>query len=311
MQQCTEKILAFCSIRKSQQDLTYVHGTAGNQTALNELVRVLPHNLTVLASTGLTLIGVDDKISGGVSLLPALGVHERPLHATGETGTTASSETGGLDLRNDPLVALQNHLLRLVPVTVLHRALEVGAVVAVKVGEDAVLVLQAALAVDGRCVLDSGHATLLLAILRGSRGLRCGGGRERADCALVEGGARAGGGAECGLGRRGKHCDGGQCWCLSSSYVRLRRLRNSPARCLVKVWSGEWWRGEASRSMMLQSSRESLSWAHGQSYVELSHPRIQFSAISETRPWHLLSAYVRLRTSTSRRLITGENFAPS
>jgi hypothetical protein len=129
-------------------------------------------------------------------------------------------------------VSLDNHLLGLVPITVLHSALKVGAVVPVQVGEDAVLVLQAALSVDRRRILDSGHATLLLAILGGSYWLRRSS-RERADRALVEGAGSSGGGAKCGLCRGGKHCDGGQCKCSSRLYVRLRRLGSSWWRCLV------------------------------------------------------------------------------
>jgi len=176
-------------------------------------MRVLPHNLAILASTRLTLVGVDDEVPRGGAVLPALGIHERPLHSTRETSTTASSQTGGLDLGNDPIVSLDDHLLGLVPVTVLHSALKVGAVVAVQVGKDAILVLQAALAVNGRRVLDGGHATLLLAILGGSRLLRRGGGK-RADGRLVEGGAGRGGGAKCGLCRGGQHCGGSQCACV-------------------------------------------------------------------------------------------------
>jgi hypothetical protein len=198
----------------SEQSSTHVHGTTSNKTSLNQLVRVLPHDLTILASTGLALVGVDDQVSRGGAVLPALGVHERPLHSTWETSAAASSQTGGLDLRDDPVVSLDDHLLGLVPVTVLHRALEVGAVVAVQVGEDAVLVLQAALAVDGRRVLDGRHAALLLAILGGSRLLRRGSG-ECADGGLVEGGAGGGGGAKCGLCRGGQHFGGSQCVCVS------------------------------------------------------------------------------------------------
>ena len=91
---------------------------------------------------------------------------------------------------------------------------QVGAVVAVQVGEDAVLVLQAALAVDGRRVLDGRHAALLLSILGRSRLLRRGGG-ECADGGLVEGGAGGGGGAKCGLCRGGQHFGGSQCGCVS------------------------------------------------------------------------------------------------
>lgn len=64
------------SFRVLQYFPTYVHGASGDQASLEELVGVLPHDLTVLASTRLTLIGVDNKISGGVALLPTLGVHE-------------------------------------------------------------------------------------------------------------------------------------------------------------------------------------------------------------------------------------------
>lgn len=201
-------------------------------------MRVLPHDLAILAGTRLTLVGVDNQVSGGVALFPTLGVHERPLHSTGETGTTTSSKARRLDLGNDPIVSLGNHLLGLVPVTVLHGALKIGAVVAVQVGEDAVLVLQAALSVDRRRILDGGHATLLLAILGGSRLLRDSGGK-RADRALVEGGAGGGGGAQCGLCRGGEHCDGGQCRCLSNMYMRLRRLGRSRWSWRVEGRSGE------------------------------------------------------------------------
>ena len=103
---------------------------------------------------------------------------------------------------------------------------EVGAVVAVQVGEDAVLVLKAALTGNRRRILDGGHATLLLAILSRSSLLRRSSG-ERADRTLVEGGAGSGGGAEGGLCRGGKHCDGGHCRYVSCWYVRLRRLGRS------------------------------------------------------------------------------------
>lgn len=227
-------------LAKSKYPSTHVHGTASNKTSLNKLVRVLPHDLTVLAGTRLALVSVDNQVSRGGAVLPALGVHEGPLHSTGETSTTASSQTGGLDLGDDPVMSLDNHFLGLVPVTVLHGALEVGAVVAVQVGEDAILVLQAALAVNRRRVLDSGHAALLLAILGGSRLLR-GGGGEGANGGLVEGGAGGGRGAKSGLCRGGQHCGGSQCGCVSNVYERLRRLDFSQqGRSVLELgWSGE------------------------------------------------------------------------
>jgi hypothetical protein len=54
-----------------------VHGAASNEAALDELVGVLAHNLTVLAGAGLALVGVDDEVAGLVVLVPVLEVHER------------------------------------------------------------------------------------------------------------------------------------------------------------------------------------------------------------------------------------------
>lgn len=91
-------------------------------------------------------------------------------------------------------MTLQDNLLGLVPVAVLHGTLEVGAVVAVEVLENAVLVLEAAMAVDGR-VLDGSEAPALLAA--GGRG--CGGEASRGGC----GGQDAVRGAVEGLGSGG------------------------------------------------------------------------------------------------------------
>ena len=78
-----------------------VHGTASDQTSFEQLVGVLAHNLTILAGSGFTLIGVDYQVAGLVVLVPVLEVHEGPLHTRGETSATTSTETGGLDFRDD------------------------------------------------------------------------------------------------------------------------------------------------------------------------------------------------------------------
>lgn len=54
-------------------------------------------------------------------------------------------------------MTLEDNLLRLVPVTILHRALQVSTVVAVEVLEDPVLVPQAAVHPFGCTLLDCGH----------------------------------------------------------------------------------------------------------------------------------------------------------
>ena len=53
-----------------------VHGAAGNEAALDQLVGVLAHNLAVLAGARLTLVGVDDQIARLVVLVPVFEVHE-------------------------------------------------------------------------------------------------------------------------------------------------------------------------------------------------------------------------------------------
>lgn len=58
-----------------------------------------------------------------------------------------------------PIVTLVDNLLGLVPVTVLHCALEIGSMVAVKVLENAVLVLETTLVLDWRGVLDGSETT--------------------------------------------------------------------------------------------------------------------------------------------------------
>lgn len=54
-----------------------VHGPTGDETAFNQLVGVLSHNLSVLARSGFALVGVDHEVSGLVVLVPVLEVHER------------------------------------------------------------------------------------------------------------------------------------------------------------------------------------------------------------------------------------------
>lgn len=71
------------------------HGTAGNQTALNKFVGVVPHNFTVLASARFALVGIDDQVLG-----PSVGgfVHETPFHTGGETSASSATKTRCFDL---------------------------------------------------------------------------------------------------------------------------------------------------------------------------------------------------------------------
>jgi hypothetical protein len=77
-------------------------------------VGVVAHNLTILASTGLRLISIHDKIVG--TTIRDLG-HERPLKTRGETSTTTTTKAGGLNLVNNPVTTKMNEILGAVPIT--------------------------------------------------------------------------------------------------------------------------------------------------------------------------------------------------
>ena len=114
------------------------HGEGGEQRALDQQVRIVPHDLAVLAGAGLGLVRVDHEIAGpGI----ALG-HERPLEAGREAGAAAAAQARVLDLVDDPVVALVDQRLGVVPGAARPGAGQPPVLEAVEVLEDAVLVLQ-------------------------------------------------------------------------------------------------------------------------------------------------------------------------
>jgi hypothetical protein len=68
-----------------------------------------------------------------------------------------------------PFVALEQDLLRLVPIAVLLRALQVRPVVSIEVLEDPVLVLQASICPLRWCIIHCGQSSLLCPALGGGR----------------------------------------------------------------------------------------------------------------------------------------------
>merc|ERR1719209_2335652 len=109
--------------------------TTSNEAALHQGVRVVAHDLTILAGSRLTFISVDHQVLGAA----VIGlVHEAPLETTGESSSTPPSQPTGLDLVNDPLATLLHNLLGLVPLSSLHGSLQPPVVAAINVGEDSV-----------------------------------------------------------------------------------------------------------------------------------------------------------------------------
>src|SRR5262249_26952029 len=115
------------------------HGGASVEAAFDEKMRVVPHDLAVLAGAGLRLVGVDDEIVRPVTDL--LG-HERPLEASGEARAAAPALTRGLHFIDQPVAPFLDEALGPVPGATLARALEAPVLLAVEVPEDAILVVE-------------------------------------------------------------------------------------------------------------------------------------------------------------------------
>ncbi len=64
------------------------HGAAGDQTTLDQEMRIVAHDLAVFTGAWLGLVGVDHEIMRPLADL--LG-HERPLQSGRETGTAAAT----------------------------------------------------------------------------------------------------------------------------------------------------------------------------------------------------------------------------
>ena len=101
-------------------------------------MRIVAHDLPVLAGAGLGFVGIDDEIVrprriGGLR-------HERPFQAGREAGAAAAAQARGLHLGDDPVLAFVDEALGIVPGAALARAFEAPVAEAVEIGEDAVLV---------------------------------------------------------------------------------------------------------------------------------------------------------------------------
>src|SRR3984957_31161 len=70
-----------------------VHREAGNQATFDEEMRIIPHDVAVLAGTWLRFVGVDDEIVRPVFHL--LG-HELPFEARGETRAASAAQSRAL-----------------------------------------------------------------------------------------------------------------------------------------------------------------------------------------------------------------------
>ena len=116
------------------------HREAREQAALDQEMRIVPHNLAVLAGAGLGFIGIDHEIAR-----PSVGRffrHERPFQTRRKARPAPAAQAGGLHLADDPVAALVDDRLGAVPGATPARAFEAPILEAVEVLEDAILVVE-------------------------------------------------------------------------------------------------------------------------------------------------------------------------
>ena len=131
--------LALADVLAADIDVGHMrtHGEARDHAALDQRVRIMAHDVPVLAGTRLGFVGVDDEVMRAtVGLL----WHEGPFEAGREAGATAATQAGGLHLLDDPVPALFEDLLGAIPMATAHRPLQGLVLEAVDIGKDAILI---------------------------------------------------------------------------------------------------------------------------------------------------------------------------
>src|ERR1700691_3237190 len=113
------------------------HRAARDQTSFDEQMRIVPHDLAVLAGAGFGLVSVDDEIAR-----TTLGLfwHERPFDAGRESGTATPALAGCFHLVDDSVAAFFQDCLGAVPSAARAGAGQPPIVAAVEIFEDAVFI---------------------------------------------------------------------------------------------------------------------------------------------------------------------------
>jgi hypothetical protein len=106
------------------------HRETGDEAALDEKMRIVPHDLAVLAGAGLGLVGIDDQIARPPVL--RLLRHERPLHAGREARAAAPALARRLHLVDQRIAPARENVLGAVPGAALARALQAPVMEAVE-----------------------------------------------------------------------------------------------------------------------------------------------------------------------------------
>src|SRR6185437_89019 len=91
----------------------HAHGAARDQTAFDQQMRIVAHDLAVFAGAGLGLIGIDHEVMRPPGLR-FLG-HERPFQTGGKAGAAAAALARGLALVDQSVAAFGQNLFGAVP----------------------------------------------------------------------------------------------------------------------------------------------------------------------------------------------------
>ena len=97
------------------------HGGPGEKASLDQQVRIVAHDVAVLAGARLELIGIDHEI---VRPVTDLFGHEGPLESGWKTRSAATPQARGLDLIDHPVAALVDEGLGVDPAAALLRGIE-------------------------------------------------------------------------------------------------------------------------------------------------------------------------------------------
>mmetsp|Transcript_7723 Transcript_7723/g.47889 ORF Transcript_7723/g.47889 Transcript_7723/m.47889 type:complete len:475 (-) Transcript_7723:181-1605(-) len=130
------------------------HAYTCQEAAFQQLVRIVSHDLAILARSWLRFVRVDDEVRR--SSVRSFG-HEAPFQSGWEARTSSSTQSRRLDFVDDPISSHFDQFLGLVPIATLSCTLQERIVLSVQVGEDSIFVWKAAEAGLFACVGREAH----------------------------------------------------------------------------------------------------------------------------------------------------------